>query len=244
MDCPNSSDSDAFYVQWSSGEQNPPRKNTPDILNSRELSGARAKVVITISSVASPASYIVTIETNSKTPTMPYSYGRRQPNIPSSLKDLNLPKNPFNVMTLFSPAPRTEAHLYPTQVDDSPIQPEITDILDIATPLKGQYGGWLANIFRRRGVWIRRATKFISRLKPFLNVTATMSTKEWAWECLFQKRGVSQHTCKACGQPLLSKKTTLDSEWNLYLHVELINFHLYLQLLYMWSGPNCIQITH
>ena len=50
---------------------------------------------------------------------MLYGYGRQQPNILSSLKDLNLPINPFDVMTLFSPAPSTETQIYTTQIVDS-----------------------------------------------------------------------------------------------------------------------------
>ena len=69
---PDSTDSEFFYLERSSGEQSPPRNNTPDISNSTELSGALAREVITISSIESPGPHIVTIESDSNEPTMPY----------------------------------------------------------------------------------------------------------------------------------------------------------------------------
>ena len=82
----DSSDSNVFYVERSTGKQSRPRNYTPDALNSRELSGAPAREVITISSVTSPEPYIVTFEPDSNEPTMPYGYKQRQPIIPPSLK--------------------------------------------------------------------------------------------------------------------------------------------------------------
>ena len=76
----------------------PARKNTALVLNTRELSGAHEKEVITISSVASPEPQIVTIGSYSNEPTIPYGYGRQEPIIVLSLDDLNFPANPFNVL--------------------------------------------------------------------------------------------------------------------------------------------------
>ena len=42
--------------------------------------------------------------------------------------------NPFNIMTIGSPAPATELKRYSTQVDDRPINLELVNILDISTP--------------------------------------------------------------------------------------------------------------
>ena len=51
---PSSTESDIFYVERSSEESSPIRNNTPAVLIFMELSGAIAKEIITISSVASP----------------------------------------------------------------------------------------------------------------------------------------------------------------------------------------------
>ena len=94
----SSTESDVFYVEQSSVEGSPIRNNTPAILNSTEISGAMEREVITISSVASPEPRIVTLDSDSNDPTIPYGFGNRQPIVPPSLKDLNLPRNPFNVL--------------------------------------------------------------------------------------------------------------------------------------------------
>ena len=57
----------------------------------------------TISSVASPKPYIVTLNDDSNEPTMPYGFGRQLPLIPPSLNDLNLPPNPFNILPTMAP---------------------------------------------------------------------------------------------------------------------------------------------
>ena len=94
----SSTESDVFYVDQSSVEGSPIRNNTPAILNSTEISGAMEREVITISSVASPEPRIVTLDSDSNDPTIPYGFGSQQPIVPPSLNDLNLPPNPFNVL--------------------------------------------------------------------------------------------------------------------------------------------------
>ena len=54
--------------------------------------------VITISSVASPEPRIVTLDSDSNDPTLPYGFGNQQSIVPPSLYDVNLPPNPFNVL--------------------------------------------------------------------------------------------------------------------------------------------------
>ena len=88
-----------FYVEQTSTEGSPIRNITPAILNSTETSGAMSREVITISSFASPEPRIVTLESDSKDPTMPYGFGDQQPIVRPSLNDLNLPPNPFNVLS-------------------------------------------------------------------------------------------------------------------------------------------------
>ena len=76
-----------------------------------KISVAPARELITISTVAYPEPYIVTIESDSNEPAMPCGYGKKQPVNFRSLDGLNLPMNPFIVMTLASPLPKTEAHI-------------------------------------------------------------------------------------------------------------------------------------
>ena len=57
-----------------------------------------ARETNTISSVASPEPQIVTIDSDSNEPTIPYGFGIQHPIVPPNLNDLNLPPNPFNVL--------------------------------------------------------------------------------------------------------------------------------------------------
>ena len=93
----SSTESDVFYVERPSGEGSPIRSNTPAILNSTELSGAMARETIRIASVASAEPRIVTIDSDSNEPTIPYRFGSQHPIVPLSLTDLNSPPSPFNV---------------------------------------------------------------------------------------------------------------------------------------------------
>ena len=91
-------DSDVFFVEQLSNEPSPQRNNSPNILNSMELSGTHAIETPTISSVASAEPYIVTLDDDSNDPTIPYGFGAQQPIVPPSPNDLNLPPNPFNIL--------------------------------------------------------------------------------------------------------------------------------------------------
>ena len=122
----SSADSDVLYVEHSLPERSPIRNNTPAILNSTQLSGAREPEVITIFSVASPEPQIVTIESDSNEPTFPYAFGTQHPIVPPSLNDLNLPLNPFNVLA-------TMAVIQQNQ-EDSPQSPEPSVPSPISTP--------------------------------------------------------------------------------------------------------------
>ena len=72
-------DSDVFYVEQSSNDASLPRLNTPIVLNSTEVSGNDTRVMISISSIASREPQIVTIDSDSKEPTMPYGFGQPKP---------------------------------------------------------------------------------------------------------------------------------------------------------------------
>ena len=71
----SSTESDVFYVEQSSEEGSVIRNYTPAILNSTELFGAKEREVITISSVVSPEPRIVTPDSDSIHPTIPYGFG-------------------------------------------------------------------------------------------------------------------------------------------------------------------------
>ena len=106
----SSTESDDFYVQRSSTEGSPARNNTPAVLNSTHLSGAMAKWKISISSVASPEPHIVTIDSDSNEPTIPYGFGNQHPIVQPSLDDLNLPPNPVNVLATMAIIQPDEEH--------------------------------------------------------------------------------------------------------------------------------------
>ena len=82
--------------------------------------------VITISSVASPEPRIVTLDSDSNDPTIPYGFSSQQPIVPPSLNDLNLPPNHFNVL----------ATMAVVRVDDAniPHSPEPSISSPISTP--------------------------------------------------------------------------------------------------------------
>ena len=121
-----STDSNVFYVEQSSVEGSPIQNNTPAILNSTEISEPMERGVITISSLASPEPRIVTLDSDSNDPTIPYGFGSQQSIVPPSLNDLNLPPNPFNVL----------ATMAVVRVDDaySPQSPEPSIPSPISTP--------------------------------------------------------------------------------------------------------------
>ena len=119
-------DSDVFYVEQSPVEGSPIRNNTPAILNSTEISEPMERDVITISSVASPEPRIVTLDSHSKDPTIPYGFGSQQPIVPPSLNDLSLPPNLFNVLATMAVVRMDDAH--------SPQSPESSIPSPISTP--------------------------------------------------------------------------------------------------------------
>ena len=102
------------------------QKNTPAILSSTELSAAMEREVIKIPSVASPESRIVTLDSKSNDPTIPYGFGHQQPIVTPSLNDLNLPPNPFNVLATMAVIRADDAY--------SPQSPEPSILSPISTP--------------------------------------------------------------------------------------------------------------
>ena len=136
-----SSDSGVFFVEQISNEPSPQRNNSPNILNSTEISQTHTARMPSVSLIASPEPQILTIHDDSNEPTMPYGFGRQLSIVPPSLNDMNLPPNPFNILA-------TMAVVTHTQEDNndkySPQSPELYELSPISTPLinVGNFDSW------------------------------------------------------------------------------------------------------
>ena len=111
------------------------------VLNSTKMTGNDTREMISISSIASPEPQIVTFDSDSNEPTMPYGFGRQLPIIPPSLNNLILPPNPFNILATMAVVNPTEnAH----DKNSSPQSPEPSDPSPIPTPpmILGTLEGW------------------------------------------------------------------------------------------------------
>ena len=220
----SSTESDVFYVEQSSAEGSPIRNITPAILNSTEISGTMVREVITISSVASPEPRIVTLDSDSNDATIPYGFGSQQPIVPSSLNDLNLPPNPFNVLATMAVIRVDEVY--------SPRSPELSTPSPISTPPMNvsTIEGWDTTYTTtddatfytsdepRKVYWdISSSDTFDSNEPRNVSVASSPSStpppprrqkrKLSIWMSFPKKAGVSQHTCEACGQTLPQRKT-------------------------------------
>ena len=127
-----STDSDVFYVEQTSTEGCPIRNNTPVILNSTEISGVMEREVISTSTVPSPEPQIVTLDSDSNDPTIPYGFGNQQPIVPPSLNDLNLSPNPFNVMATMAVIQGNDA-FSPQSLEPSIPSPISTPPMNVST---------------------------------------------------------------------------------------------------------------
>ena len=87
---------------------------------------------ITISSVVSPEPRIVTIDSDSNEPTMPFGFGSHHPIVPFSLNDLNLPPNLFNVLATMAVI-RTDAEYSPQSPEPSIPSPISTPPMNVST---------------------------------------------------------------------------------------------------------------
>ena len=125
-----SDDSDVFFVEQSSSELSLQRHNTPNILNSTEISEQHTARMPSISSIASPEPRIFTIDDDSNEPTMPYGFGWQLPIVRPSLNDLNLPLNPFNILNTIAIVTQTQDN----NEQDSPESPEPSLPSPISTP--------------------------------------------------------------------------------------------------------------
>ena len=220
-----STESDVFYVEQTSTEGSPIRNNTPAILNSTEISEVMEREVITISSVASPEPRIVTLDSDSNDPTMPYGFGNQQPIIPPRLNDLNLPPNPFNVLATLAVIPVDDDHYSPQSPEPSIPSPIATPPMNVST-IKGWDTTHITtddNTFYssenepRRVYWdISSSDTFDSNEPRNVSVASSPSStpppppqqkRRLSMGMSFPKKGgVSQHICEACGQPLPQEK--------------------------------------
>ena len=126
-----STDSHVFFVEQISNEPSPQRHNSPNILNSTELSENQVREMPSVSSIASPEPQLVTLNDDSNEPAMPYGFGRQLPIIPPSLNDLNLPPHPFNILATMAVVNQKHDDNY------SPQSPEPSELSPISTtPMK------------------------------------------------------------------------------------------------------------
>ena len=126
----SSDDCDVFYVEQSSSDLSPQRHNTPNFLNSTEISEQHTARLPSISSIASPEPRIFAIDDNSNEPTMPYGFGGQLPIVIPSLNDLNLPLNPFIILNTMAIVAQTQDN----NKQYSPESPEPSLPSPISTP--------------------------------------------------------------------------------------------------------------
>ena len=128
----SSAESDVFYVERSPEESSPIWNNTPAVVKCREISGALARETIKISSVASTEPRIVTIDSDSNEPTIPYGFGSQHPILPPSLVDLILPPKLFNVLATKAVI-QADGEYIPRSSEPSILSPISTPPLNVST---------------------------------------------------------------------------------------------------------------
>ena len=220
-------DSDVFFVEQISNEPSLQRNNSPNFLNSTEISEARTTEMPSVSSVASPEPQIVTINDNSNEPTIPYGFGQQVPIVSPSLNDLNLPPNPFNVLASMAVVNHTEDanddKYGPQSPEPSILSPISTPPMNVSTfdSLETSHTTTDDNTFYtsdepQRVYWdISLDDTFDSNEPRNSTVPSTPSStppppraqkRKLSIGMSFPKKeGVSQHTCDACSQPLPAK---------------------------------------
>ena len=225
-----SDDYDVFYVEQSSTEPSPQRHNTPNILNSTNVSEQHTARMPSVSSIASPPPQIITINDDSNEPTMPYGFGRQLPIVPPSLNDLSLPPNPFNIL-----ATMAVVHQIHNTHDDnySPQSPEPSVLSSQSTPpmnvsafdnCETSYTSTDDNTFYtsdepRRVYWDISSDEDLGSSVPRTPSVASSpcvtppppraQKRNLSLGMSFPKDGgVSQHICKACAQTIPSLKDT------------------------------------
>ena len=204
-----SSDFDVFFVEQISKEPSPRRINSPNILNSTEISQTHTARMPSVSSIASPEPQSLTIHDDSNEPKMPYGFGRQLPIVPLSLNDLNLPPNPFNILATMA----VVTHTQDDNNDYSPQSPELYELSPIPTPPMNvsTFDSWETPHTTRDDNTIYSGDE--PRRIYFLPSTPTPPPpprklkRKLSLGMSFPKGGgVSQHVCEACGQTILSAR--------------------------------------
>ena len=213
----SSTESDVFYVEHSSEEGSPIKNKTPAVPNTTQLSGAMARETITTSSVASPEPQIITIDSDSNETTFPCGLCNQHPIVPRGLNDLNLPPIPFNVLATMAEIQQDEEYS-PQSLEPSDPSPISTPTINLST-----IEGWETPhtttddntlCFEnepRRVYWHTSSIETFDSNEPRqVSFNSSPSStppppprqKKLSMGMYFpQKKGVSQHTCEACGQP-------------------------------------------
>ena len=220
----SSIESDVFSVEQSSAEGSPIRHSTPVILDSTTMSGVMEREVITISSVASPEPRIVTLDSDPNDPTMSYGFGNQHPIVPPSLNDLNLPPNTFNVLATMAiiqgderDSPQSPEPSIPSPISSHPMTISTTEGYETHHTTTDDNTFYSSENEPRRVYWdIYSSDNFESNEPKNVSVASSPSStpppprrqkRKISMGMPFpQKGGVSQHTCKACGQPLPREK--------------------------------------
>ena len=219
----SSTESDDFYAEHSSDNCSPARNSTPAVLNSTQLSGAMARHTITIYSVALLEPHIVTIDSDSSDPTTHYGFGSQHQIVPPSLKDFNLPPHQFNVLTFLSVI-RADEEYSPQSLEPSTPSPISTPPMNVST-----IEGWETThttydaTFHtddepKRVFWEVSSDETFDSSEPrHVSIDSSLSStplpprrqkrKLSIGMSFHKKKGVSQHTCEACCQPLPAEKT-------------------------------------
>ena len=205
----NWNESGVLYVEQSSNDQSLPRRNTPVVRNPTKMSGSDTGEMISLSSIASLEPQIVTIDSNSNEPTMPYKFGWQLPNIPTSLNDLNLPPNSFNILATMAVVNQEDGY----DENYSPQSPEPSEPSPISThPMNvSTIDGWATPHTTTDDNTLYSDDE--PRRKHFLPSTPTsppppgkLKRKLSLGMTFAKKAGVSQHVCEACGQLLFEQK--------------------------------------
>ena len=205
----DSTDFDVFYVEQISNEPSPQRNNSPDILNSTERSEHHAARMPSISTIASPQPYILTINDDSNEPTIPYGFGRQLPIVPPSLNDLNLPPNPFLILARMAIATSTGDANYENY---SPQSPEPSEPSPISMPPMNvnAFNSWETSYTTTDSDTFYssdepRRIYFLPPSPSPLPSPPRREKRRLSLGITFPKEGgASQHICEACGQTIPS----------------------------------------
>ena len=169
--------------------------------------------MLSISTIGSPQPYIFTINDDSNDPTIPYGFGRELPIVHSSLDDLNLPPNPFNILATMAIVNHTgdaNDHNY------SPQSPEPSEPSPISTPPMNvsAFASWETSYTTTDNDTFHsseepRKIYFLPPSPASPPSPPRKLKRRLSLGMSFPKEGrVSQHICEACGQTIPSAKDT------------------------------------